>query len=298
MTGQIRIRAGLLALLALLAARAGAAAPDAVPLHFIGGLPFVFVRVGAVQADMMFDSGGPLGISIPEPAVAASGSVTLLPEKARFSDIQGKVYEVPRLVARDVVVGHTRLPPVDGRVHVQWGGAPEGAADPLTRAREAGALGLAAFGDRPVLLDYAQRTMTVYPPGAGPRPDAPGWHALRLAFGKEGPYVMLRVGGKPLKFVLDTGSPITLVNTGSLPAAASGRCAAAAGDCDPAALADVRDEGGQPLGALRAQPAALGGAPFDGLLGAGFFADRRVVFDVAAHRLLIAAANGKQADRP
>ena len=268
----------------------GAVEQDNIPVHFINGLPFVAVTVGTVHTEMMFDSGGSLGISVPESTVAGSGSVTLLPEKAKFSDIRGKVYEVPMLVAKDVVVGRTLLPPVKGRIHVQWGGAPEGPEAALTHAREAGAIGLAAFGDFPVMFDYAHGTMTIYAPGKGPQPSDASWQTLHLEFGKEGPYVMLSVAGKPLKFVLDTGAPYTLIKPDSLPAVASGRCATGtANECDPRFLSDVRDDSGHQLGMLRAQPAALAGAPFDGLLGAPFFSYRRVVFDLAAHRLLITA---------
>jgi hypothetical protein len=284
---QHGINAIVPALLALLVLPARAAQPDTVPLHFIGGLPFVAVTVGAVRSELLFDSGGRLGISLPESTAAGAGTVTLLPETATFSDIHGAVYEVPTLVARGVTVGRTPLAPVNGRVHVQWGGAPEGPDAALTRARAAGATGLAAFGDRPLMFDYPHGTMTLYDARRGPRPDAAGWQALRLEFGKEGPYVMLGVAGKPLKFVLDTGAPVVLVKAASLPA--DGACAAGGPDqaCDPTLLADVRDATGRPLGALHAQRAALGNAPFDGLLGAPFFAHRRVVFDVAAHRLLM-----------
>lgn len=281
----------MLAMLASLAYPTGAAEQDSIPLHFINGLPFVAVTVGTVHSEMMLDSGGSLGVSIPESTVLGSGSVTVISEKAKFSDIRGKVYEVPMLVAKDVVVGHTLLPPVKGRIHVQWGGTPEGPEAALTRAREAGAIGLAAFGDRPVMFDYAHGTMTIYAPGKGPQPGDANWQTLHLVFGKEGPYVMLSVAGKPLKFVLDTGSPYTLIKPDSLPAVVSGRCATevAANDCDPGLLSDVRDDSGHQLGILHAQPVALGGAPFDGLLGAPFFSYRRVVFDLAKHRLLITA---------
>jgi hypothetical protein len=288
---HVRIRAGALALLALLACRAGAAEPDTVPLHFINSLPFVGVRVGAVGSDMLFDSGGPLSISIPPSAAAASGAVTLLAEQAKFRDIQGEVHEVPMVVAKDIVIGRTPLPPVRGRIHVQWGGAPEGPDAPLTRARQAGAVGLGVFGDRPVMLDYAHGTMTLYAPGEGPQPGDAGWQTLRLEFGRIGPSVVLDVAGKPLRFVLDTGSPVTLVKPDSLPTKDG------AGDCAPCLLSNVRDDSGHPIDALRVHTVALGDVPFDGLLGAPFFSDRRVVFDVAAHRLLI-SAEGKSGQRP
>ena len=250
------IQLSFLAPLAFLAAQAGAAEQDNIPIHFIDDLPFVELTVGAVRTEMMFDSGGPLSISIPKSTVVTSGSVTLLPETAKFRDVQGKVFEVPMLMAKDIVIGHTILPPVKGRIHVQWGGTPEGADAALTHARESGAFGLAAFGDRPVMLDYAHATMTVYAPGEGPQPDDAGWHALPLEFGKEGPYVMLIVACKPLKFGLDTGTPFTLVKTDSLPSAMNGRCdlGASGKNCTNDSLTDVRDGSGYKLGERDAHP--------------------------------------------
>jgi len=274
---------------------AAAAAPDVVPLTFINNLPFVSITVGAASTRLMIDTGGQLGISMPEATVAKAGSVTMLDHRTKFHDLNGKVFEVQDFVAERVVVGSTHFAKVNGRIHTEWGGAPEGPEAELTRARQAGAIGLDAFGDRPLMFDYGHRTLTIFAPGDAPQAGHSGWQQLQLDYGKEGPYVTLVVGGKPLKFVLDTGASVNVVNPDALGSASgSALCAGAPAskqDCDPRLLPDVRDAGGRPLGALKAERARLGGAPFDGLLGAAFFAEHRVVFDVAAHRLLIAPAN-------
>lgn len=293
----------LLALLAggAIAQSAPSAAPDIVPLRFVDGLPFVQVAVGAARGEMMFDSGGGFGISLPSATIDAAGSVTMLDETSRFSDLLGQVHEVQKLVARRVTVGRTALEPVRGRVHVNWGGAPEGPDAQLTRARNGGAIDLLAFGERALMVDYARRTLTLYAPGRYPLADrdarAAGWQVLRLEHGKIGPYVTLRLGGKPLKLVLDTGAPLNFVNPGSL-AGTPGRCDDASGVPDPCVLPDVRADDGAALGAMRARRMALDGAPFDGLLGAPFFAARRVLFDPAAQRLLIAPAEPTGAAQP
>lgn len=266
-------------------AAAAATAPDVVPLAFINDIPFVAVAVGAAPTRLMIDSGGSLGLSIPETTVAKAGSVTLLDHKTKFRDLGGQVFEVQNLVADRVVVGATRLDKINGRIHTQWGGAPEGPEAELTKARQAGAIGLEAFGNRPLMFDYRHRTLTIFAPGEGPQTAEPGWQTLRLDYGKEGPSITLQVGGKPLKFVLDTGAQVNLVNPAAL---ASASTAPACEGCDPRLLPEVRDANGQPLGAMKAERVRLDGAPFDGLLGAPFFADRRVLFDLSAHRLLIA----------
>lgn len=292
-------------LLALLAGSAAAQspqppAPDIVPLRFVNGLPFVQVAVGAARSEMMFDSGGGFGISLPSATIDAAGSVTMLDETSRFSDLLGQAHEVRKLVARRVTVGRTALEPVRGRVHVNWGGAPEGPDAALTRARNGGAIDLLAFGERALMFDYARRTLTIYAPGRHPLADpevrAAGWQALHLEHGKIGPYVTLRVGGKPLKLVLDTGAPLNFINPGSL-AGTAGSCDDEGDAPDPCNLPDVRTEGGAALGVMKARAMSLDGAPFDGLLGAPFFAARRVLFDPAAQRLLIAPADPAGAAR-
>ena len=94
---------------------------------------------------------------------------------------------------------------------------------------------------------------------------------------------------RTLKFVLDTGTPVNLVNAQHL-AVASIACrkpASGKPDCDPRSLGNVRDSDGHSLGELKAERVKLGGAPFDGLLGAPFFHEHRVLFDLPGHRLLI-----------
>lgn len=273
---------------AILHTAAAAAAPDVVPLTFINDIPFVAVAVGAAPTRLMIDSGGSLGMSIPVTTVARAGSVTLLDHKTKFRDLGGQVFEVQDFVAERVVVGATRLDKINGRIHTQWGGAPEGPEAELTKARQAGAIGLEAFGNRPLMFDYQRRTLTIFEPGEGPQTTESGWQTLRLDYGKEGPSVTLQVGGKPLKFVLDTGARVNLVNPGALVSVST---APACDGCDPRLLPEVRDANGRALGAMKAERVRLDGAPFDGLLGAPFFADRRVIFDLSAHRLLIAPAD-------
>ncbi|MDN4036090.1 hypothetical protein [Massilia sp. YIM B02443] len=103
------------------------------------------------------------------------------------------------------------------------------------------------------------------------------------------------MNGKPLRFVLDTGAQINLVNASSLAAVATETaCQAAPAEsqpCDPGELGTVQDGNGRSLGKLTAQRIDLHGAPFDGILGAPFFQSHTVLFDLAGNRLLIAPAD-------
>lgn len=292
---QIFRTTGFLFFLAGVSGHVAALAEDVVPLTFIGDIPFVTVKVGAASSRMMIDSGGALGISLTQATVDKAGSVTVLPQKTRFSDVNGALYEVPNLLARGIVVGATQLAAVDGRLHVLWGGAPPGSPDELTKARHDGAIGLAAFGPRALMFDYRRAAMTIYAPGEPPQAVQQGWHTLRLDYGKEGPNVTLVVGGKPLKFVLDTGAQVNIVNTDSLaPGSAQAPCGnPAVATCDPRELGPVRDSSGRLLGSMSAERGTLAGAPFDGLLGAPFFQRYRVLFDLPGKRLLIAPHDAK-----
>lgn len=250
------------------------AAKDVVPLEFINGIPFVNISIGAAKARVMFDSGGRLGISLPAATAEKSGSVKVLEEKQRFQDLQGKVYEVPRIVAEKVVVGSTLLAPVKGLLHTQWGGAPEGPEAELTRARAGGAIGLAAFSASPLMFDYQQRTMSILDDEEVAQLGLPKWRALDLQFDGKGPVLTLVAEGKQLKFVLDTGAQVNGIRQGAA--------------CDTNQACELRDISGALNLSTKVYRLKLDGAPFDGILGAPFFRSHRVVFDVKAGKLYVA----------
>ncbi|WP_342118319.1 hypothetical protein [Pseudoduganella sp. OTU4001] len=257
----------------LLTATIPATAADVVPLNFIHGLPFVDVKIGAASERMLFDSGGRIGLSVALTTAAKSGSVKLLKSKYTFQDLKGQSFEVPELVAHRVRIGSTQLGKVNGHVHVKWGGgADTGPEAVLTRAREAGAIGLEAFTSHPLLFDYQRSTMTIFETGQAPKMA----QSLPLAYGNEGPYVVVKSGGKSLKLVLDTGTPVNLLDQRALDC----------GDkCASPRLANPRDVNGKSLLAQDAEIADLGGAPFDGILGAPFFRSYRVLFDIKSKQL-------------
>lgn len=254
--------------------RQAVAAPDVVPLEFVNGIPFMNVSVGAASSRMMFDSGGKLGISLSAATISQSGSVKVLDEKKKFQDLQGKVYETQRVIAEKVIVGSTMLAPVNGQVHMQWGGAPEGPEAELTRARAGGAIGLEAFENFPLMFDYKQRTLSILDANQLAEMGPQKWRILDLKFGAEGPMVTLRADGKLLKFVLDTGAQVNLINYGAA--------------CNTNQACELRDMSGALNLTTKIHRIKLDGAPFDGILGAPFFRGHRVVFDVKGGKLYVA----------
>lgn len=263
------------AAIAGISALSAQAAPDVVPLNFIHGLPFVDVKIGAVSSRMMFDTGGQLGLSVPKAAVTKSGSVRVLKEVYQFQDLAGNMYKVPMLAARRVSVGATRLERVAGRMHTKWGGgATTGPEAELTRAREAGSIGLEAFHGKPLMFDYKQGSLTIFEAGRAPKLD----RTLALGYGGEGPFVVLHAGGRTLKFVLDTGTPVNLIDQRVLDCGAN---------CNGQRLSELRDAHGFALMVQDVESVDLNGAPFDGILGAPFFRHYRVLFDLSGKQLHI-----------
>lgn len=266
-------------------------AADQSSLTFVNDIPFVGVVVGMAKSNMMIDSGGSLLISIPQSTITESKSVDLLEEKNKFRDISGKEYSVQKLVARDVVVGSTKLEPIAGQVHVQWGGAPEGPNAPLTIARKSGALGIGAFGNRKVLLDYHKKVISVYEPSEFLELSLKSWIKIPMEYGNIGPNVTLNVSGKQRKLILDTGAQLNLVNADTF--GLSDQCSPSENDsvkCDVNSVGTVSDAAGNQFGELSALRIDLKNAPFDGILGAPFFREYRVIFDVAGKHIYISAS--------
>jgi len=296
--GRVNTRFSVFLLGALLHLQA-AAAPDVVALTISDGLPVATVKIGAATTRLIIASGDAPGISIPQTIVRASGSVTLLDTKTSFRDIHGIAYELQHLVANRVVIGSTPLEPIQGRLQAEWRAVPEGFDAGPTKARPTGTIGLAAFGERSLMFDYAQAQLSIYAPGEGPKAGDQGWQALRLGYDQEGPSVRLRVNGKTLRFVLDTGATINLVDADAVslsdvpcPPAEAARFA-----CGPDVLRDVRDESGRPVEAFRAERMSFKGVPFDGILGAPFFQRHRILIDLTGRRLLIAPSGPDAGDR-
>lgn len=260
---------------------------DVTSLKFVNDIPFVALSVGAAQTTMMIDSGGALLISIPQATVERSNSVDLLEGVNKFRDVSGKEFEVRKLVARNVIIGRTKLDPIEGQLHVQWGGAAEGNDAPLTIARQSGALGIKAFGDRKVLLDYKEETLSIYGRDENVNFGSGHWIDLPLEYGKIGPNILLSVNGRKFRFILDTGARVNLVDRKKFDVPAKCPPNTHDGICDPKMIGMLSDIGGNKVSELSAEQVDLGNAPFDGILGAPFFKKNRVIFDLSGKHLYL-----------
>jgi hypothetical protein len=276
---------------------AGGASPVVVPLGFIKGIPFVKVVVGSTASELMFDSGGQLGLTLPRGVIEHAGTVKMLGHRSKHGDAAGNVYEVEDILAADVSVGGVRLPPVKGTEHFHWGlessSGDAGLPDELNNAREKGMIGVDAFAGRPLLFDYARRELTIYEAGDMPDVKAPGWQSLVLEYGRQGPQVILVFGGKRTRLVLDTGAMASILTPDALDAAAfpdlCKNMPEGGNYCGRMDFPDVHGEDGGRIGALAVELVRMTGVPFDGLLGADFFASHLVFIDIANHRVWLKA---------
>lgn len=290
---RLSILAGAFFLAATFNAAAGTEAPTLATLSFVRGIPFVPVTVGAVKTELMFDSGGRLGITLPDDLIKRSGSVRVLEHKSKHGDAAGHVYEVADIVADEVsVAGVPLAKPVAGSVHYSWGlnvsSGNAGAPDDLSRKQANGTIGLQAFENQALLFDYAHQQLGIYPPGQLPDLAAAGWESLDLKYDNEGPSIVLKSAEKPLQFVLDTGGNASLIKPSSINY--SHRCSHGASEsayCGSKQMKDLKTLGGKRFGQQKFELVEMKGVSFDGILGADFFSRYLVIFDLAHHKLWI-----------
>ena len=267
-----------------------------VPLTFVQKIPFVRVAIGSTEAELMFDSGGKLGITLPMDVIKRAGSVKILDHKSKHGDAAGNVYEVPDILASEVSVGGVQLASsIMGSVHYEWGlDVSSGVShepDELKSKRANGSIGLEAFNGKPLLFDYAHRELKIYRTGDLPNVSDPGWRALALEYGPQGPQVILTIGGRPQKFILDTGANTSLLMPSALDAARfpdiCKNMPKGSNYCGHMDFTGVMNQAGDDIGDLAVELIEMKGVPFDGLLGADFFQSHLVLFDITNRRLWI-----------
>jgi len=293
---NMAIAVGLGCLVATLNVAAGAEMPSMTPrltpLNFLRGIPFIAVTVGAVETELMFDSGGKLGLTLPDDIIQRSGSVKVLAHKSKFGDAAGNVYEVADLLADKVYVAGVSLStPIAGRAHYSWGlnissGDAE-APDDLTRKQLNGAIGLEAFDGRALLFDYAHRQLGIYQPGQLPDLSASGWQVFDLKYDNEGPQITLNSAGKSLHFILDTGANLSTLKPSAINDADACSKTAELSYCGARELTDLQALGGQRLAAQKFVMVEMKEVTFDGILGGDFFSKYLVLFDLAHRKLWI-----------
>lgn len=272
-----------------------AAEPSTQALEFVQNLPFLNVKVGNANTRLMFDSGGQLGVTLSKDVITAAGNVKLLDHTSKHGDAAGHVFEVRDILAEQIEVGGVVLKDVPGNEHYKWGleASSDGSGPPkeLVDAQRNGTIGLAAFGEHALMFDYASKSLTIFDVDPQTTLDPKQWWVLPLSFDKRGPLVNMRMGSQSLTLALDTGASANIL----MPAVLGSKRYQAAckhkpkggNYCGHLDVKDFATPDGVSFGTLGMELVELKGVPFDGLLGAGFFGQHKIIFDVAHGHLWV-----------
>ena len=276
------------------AATSCASAAETIPVRFIDGLPVVEVRLGAIKADFLLDTGGQLAITVPPPLINAATGVSLGTQQRKMGDAAGNVFMVQSLVTTSVKLGSVELGPVDGLVNYKWG-LKIGAGD-APEVTNKGVIGLGALSSRNILLDLRAGRLALFDRSGQDRPDLTGWRKAPFTYDKAGIVMQITVNGKAAAMSLDTAATTSVVSKdAALFAATASPCRGqppATQFCGMKEFKQVRAGDGV-IGSLTAAVVELKGVPFDGLLGVDFFRKRKVFIDFDAKTLFV-----RDADRP
>lgn len=277
----------LVAALSLFGASPSEAA-EVIPVRFIDGLPVIEVQLGAIRADFLLDTGGQLGITVPQPLINSATGVKLGIEQRKMVDAAGKVFMVQSVVASTLRLGAAELGPVDGLVNYKWGlKVGPGDAPEVTNK---GAIGLGALSSRNVLLDLGAGQIMLFDKGEPSRLDAAGWPSVPFTYDKSGVVIQIDVNGATAARSLDTAATTSMLRKdaklfASIASPCSGKPRTAT-FCGMKRLGGVQ-AGKSHLGSLTVAVVQMGSVPFDGLLGIDFFLARKVFIDFDSKVILI-----------
>ena len=244
--------AGCVRRAAFTVARAPAGATT-LPLQFVGTLPTVPVVVAGRTIDVLLDLGGFDTLSL-SPALGRqlarpTGNTRM------FRTARGDALVARELVLPDVRIGDVVLHDVRGYEHVF--------ARDFPPPVEAGYLGRGILDRFALAIDYPARSVAI----ARSRAElaaSPGrrWSIVPFSSSDSGAVVSASLDGRMHELLLDTGATSSFMR-------------------QPYRARDLRI-GGVSLGPLDFEPLDLSVPDADGLLGASFFAPRRVLVDFPA----------------
>lgn len=267
-------------------------AKEVVAVRFIDSVPVIDVRLSDVTASLFLDTGGQLGISVPERLVSQKTGIRRTGSHFKSMDAAGHLFEVEAVVAPSVRIGEMELGPVKGQIHYDWGlnvgrGAPP---DVLNN----GALGLAAFYPRNLLFDFANGSLTVFDDGESFEHELEaGWKAVPFAYDARGIVVTFSSDGAAASFSLDSPANATVVRLDAKIFERIGLPCDRRAVHDMCGLTTLRNvrAGAMRLADLPVAVVRMGPVPFDGLLGVDFFRKYKIFVDFGSHTLHLREAS-------
>jgi hypothetical protein len=249
-----------------------------VPLEIRGNFPVVTARIDGRELPLMFDLGGDFDLVLTEPALAMVRT-TPLEGSYQFSDVKGNIIEAPLFRVAQVDVGGVVFADVTGHAD---------RSDPSYRRTDIGDMGILGqpfFRSKKIVLDYAQRRLTIIP-GDSPDAEAGGCRGTPVQFLPEwrgAPVTKVVTDAGELTMVWDTGAPISIIRRQRVLDAhvkivddrfASERFMLSGTDFGPLELRAFEYQ--EPQGT-------------DGFVGHNFFATHIVCIDFQSNRVLVRA---------
>lgn len=274
---------------------ASLASPTVIPVTTIDDLrlPLIPVTLGTVTTHLMLDTGGQIGITVPEALVGPATGVFLTGRQERRIDATGKVSRVRQLIAPIVDLDTAKLGPVAGSVNYEWGlRINDDERMPTPESLNAGVIGLGALSSHNLLLDMAQQRLLLYARGSAEQPDIAAWRQIPFTYDESGILVTLTADGVPLRFSLDTGASSSMLSRdAAIFAKRPSPCAGEQADdahCGMWRLEPLESEGA-PFAGVDVLVAPMAGVPFDGLIGMDFLRAHKVYIDFDTRTLHVVA---------
>jgi hypothetical protein len=249
-----------------------------VPLEIRGNFPVITARVDGHELPLMFDLGGDFDLVLTEPALAL---VRTTPVEGSYqsSDVKGNIIEAPLFRVAQVDISGVVFADVTGHAD---------RSDPSYRRTDIGDMGILGqpfFRSKKIVLDYAQRRLTIIP-GESLEAEAAGCRGTQVQFLPEwegAPVTKAVTDVGDLVMVWDTGAPVSIIRK------------QLAIDSHAKIADDFLESKRFMLGGTDFGPLALRAFDYqepqgtDGFVGHSFFATHVVCVDFQSRRLLVRA---------
>lgn len=273
--------------LAFGASVAAHAACVSAPLTFTAtGIPLVKVSLGSESRRVVFDLGSNTPLVLFDEAQARRDGARFTGTVRDAVNLKGEKFERRVFQLGSITLAGAQLGPLRGSTGANWNAVFGDTAKQEASDRIVGVLGLSAFADRSVMLDYPHKLLRICD-----RPQAASikigtiWHSFRFDKDDDVIVVPTTVEGRSINLFIDTGATSSLVRSGVLTDADRSRtrnCGHFDHDhaCrlfSPSALS----VGGFALHGMKFLVLDTP-APHDGILGANFLRQVRLLLDLGS----------------
>lgn len=252
-------------------------------------LPIVKVNINGKVGEFMMDSGSQSAFHFTQAYMRHMPNLKRLKEKARSSDLTGKVFLNEKFRFHHVYVNDMSFENVEGVSLTPWGLTllPDGSLP------EHMVIGLGLFKQKVLMMDYPQQTFTVANRLSELNIINGEWLSLPLTISDEGIIIDVTRDNENYKMMLDTGATVSLLwkeRIKKTPNTIDCQRVMAEMDNDNCEATQVHIKDATP-GKFNVNALVLEGSfqhmEADGLLGTNFLQNHAVLIDFPSNRLMI-----------